>query len=152
MKQKPFTLAQAMEKARRYCVYQDRCQAEVRRKLADWGFTGDDADQIIVQLISEDFINEERFAKSFARGKFRIKHWGKIKIKYELQKREISDYCIQKGLEEIDADEYFQTLCKLIEKEKEYLADYELTQKLIRKLYNKGYEYELIRNAIEQIK
>ncbi|MGA1583651.1 MAG: regulatory protein RecX [Saprospiraceae bacterium] len=98
----------------KYCAYQDRCHAEVRRKLIDLGVYGDDLEGVITDLISDNFLNEERFARSFARGKFRMKSWGKVRILGELRARQISEYCKRKALEEIPDDEYFATANRLI--------------------------------------
>ena len=97
-------------KAASYCAYQERCHNEVRNKLADWGVYGLEADQVILQLIELNYLNEERFAVAFAGGKFRVKQWGRLKIKRELKVRGVSDYCIQMAFKEIDADDYFETL------------------------------------------
>jgi regulatory protein len=95
---KKLTPNQALIKAQMSCAYQERCQQEIRDKLYEWGLHSNEVENIIADLISTNFLNEERFAKAFAGGKFRIKKWGKVKIKIELKKRKISDYCIRKGL------------------------------------------------------
>ena len=91
---------EALAKMQRYCAYQERCHEEVRSKLLNMGVYSDWREEIIVQLIEENFLNEERFARSFARGKFRIKQWGRNRIRQELKKRKISDYCVRKAMEE----------------------------------------------------
>ena len=83
----------ALAKLQRYCAYQDRCHQEVRTKLIDLGVFGDTLEEIITDLIKDNFLNEERFARSYARGKFRMRKWGRIKIRQELKLRKISDYC-----------------------------------------------------------
>jgi regulatory protein len=93
---------QALQKLQAYCAYQERCHLEVSRKLADLGVYGDRADAIMARLIEDNFLNEERFATTFARGKFRIKQWGKIRIRQELKARHVSDYAIKKALAAID--------------------------------------------------
>lgn len=132
----------------RYCEYQDRCQKEVRNKLYENGARKDEVEEIMIELISNKTIDEERYARNFARGKFRIKNWGKRKIVYELKQDQISDYCIKKGLSEIDEDEYLQTLERLtIMKMPEFEKDKNLftrRAKLQRYLSQKGYEHELI--------
>ena len=131
----------------KYCAYQDRCQAEVRDKLYEIGAPYESIEDIICTLIDEKFLDEERFARSFARGKFYFKSWGRKKIEQALKQKQVSDYCIRKGLEEIDANDYQTTLVKLIAKrlgrEK---ADwtFEAQQKSAQYLFNKGYENELI--------
>ncbi|MFI5149050.1 MAG: regulatory protein RecX [Bacteroidia bacterium] len=104
----------ALEKAAAWCAYQERCQQEVRNKLYEWGLWKEPVEQIISELISQGFIDEERFARTYAGGKFRIKKWGRQKIKNELKQRHISDYCIRKAMLEIDEDEYRKTLQKLL--------------------------------------
>ena len=91
-----------LEKARKYCAFQERCHQELREKLYSWLLPEKSVEQIISELISEGFLNEERFAKAFSRGKFRIKRWGKNKITNELKRRNISEYSIRKGLKEIE--------------------------------------------------
>lgn len=142
----------ALEKLKHYCAYQERCHQEVRSKLLKLKVYGDDLEEVISALISENYLNEERFAKSFVSGKFRIKKWGRYKITQELKKRKISAYCIKKGLEEIDDDEYIETLSTLlknyVDKNKHY-PKRQLDQKVIAFLQNKGYEIHLI---LEQLK
>src|SRR5688500_741234 len=101
---------QALIKARNYCAYQERCQQEVRDKLYEWGLWPEAVENIIVELITDNFLNEERFATTFAGGKFRIKKWGRVKIKLELKKRKISEYCIKQAMKEIDEKDYLKTL------------------------------------------
>jgi len=113
---KKLTPQQALIKAQAACAYQERCQQEMRDKLYEWGLYPDAVESIIAQLITDNFLNEERFAKAFAGGKFRIKKWGRVKIKIELKKRKLSDYCIRKGMEEISDREYNKTLQELIAK------------------------------------
>ena len=135
----------ALKKLQRYCAYQDRCHQEVRTKLLKLQVYGDDLEQIMAELIRENFLNEQRFAESYVRGKFRMKKWGRVKIKIELKKRKISDYCIRKGMQEIEEEEYLETLQSLILKKrpdvvgkinpKKAIADY---------LIRKGYESELV--------
>ncbi|HXC03732.1 MAG TPA: RecX family transcriptional regulator, partial [Bacteroidia bacterium] len=105
----------ALEKAAAWCAYQERCQQEVRDKLYEWGLWKDMVEQIISELIGQGFIDEERFARTYAGGKFRIKKWGKQKIKNELKQRHISEYCIRKAMLEIDADAYRKTLEKILD-------------------------------------
>ncbi len=142
---------EALKKLQHYCAYQDRCHSEVSRKLSTLGIWGDWAEEIKAELIRENFLNEERFARSFARGKFRIKNWGKIRIVRELKKREISDYCIKKGLSEIDEAEYWQTLNTLLKKKRKALEGahaQSMYKKLTQYALNKGYEWPLIKAAI----
>lgn len=135
-------------KAASYCAYQERTQDEVRQRLKDWNVWGDEAEEIIGELIVENFLNEERFAKTFAGSKFRVKKWGRRKIMFELKKRKLSDYCIKAGMSEIDDEDYYETLKTLIEKKKQdYRSEkneYKLNQKVAQFAVGKGYESTLI--------
>ena len=155
MTTKPLTQKQALLKAASYCAYQERCHTEVEAKLAEWGFFGIDAQQVIIQLIEQNYLNEERFAKAFAGGKFRVKSWGRQKIIRELKLRKISPYCIQQALQEIDEAEYESRLMELItdkwadlKKERSKLIR---QQKLMRFAQSKGYEVDLIIQFIKKI-
>jgi regulatory protein len=138
----------------RYCQYQDRCQKEIRNKLYENGASKDDVAELMIELIESKLIDEERYARNFARGKFRIKNWGKRKIIFELKQDQISEYCIKKGLSEIDDEEYLQTLERLTERKiPEYMKDKNLftrRAKLQRYLSQKGYEQELIAEMIKK--
>jgi len=154
-KKKKFTPAQAILKAEAYCAYQERCQQEVRDKLYEWGLFPDAVESIIAKLISDNFLNEERFAKAYAGGKFRIKKWGRIKIKLELKKRKISDYCIKQAMKEINEDAYTETLKQLIEKKskdikggKAHIRDL----KIANYIASRGFENDLIWDAIKNVK
>jgi regulatory protein len=106
----------ALLKLQHYCAYQDRCHQEVRTKLLDIKVYGDELESIMTDLIRDDFLNEERYARSYCRGKFRMKKWGKNKILQGLKLKRISAYCIKKGMAEIEEDEYIETLQSIIEK------------------------------------
>jgi regulatory protein len=141
------TPEQALIKIRDWCAYQERCQQEARDKLYDYGLKTDDVENIIAQLVNENFINEERFAIAFAGGKFRIKKWGKIKIKQELKAKHVSDYCIKKGLAVIDSTEYINTLKKVLALKAKSITEKNFLkkkQKLVRYALGKGYEQDLI--------
>ncbi len=150
---KKLTPNQALIKAQMSCAYQERCQQEMRDKLYEWGLHSNEVENIIADLISTNFLNEERFAKAFAGGKFRIKKWGKVKIKIELKKRKISDYCIRKGLAEIDDKEYINTLKDVISKKlkenskgKIQIRNYKAAQYA----QSRGFEGDLIWDIIKQ--
>jgi len=152
-KRQYYSKEEALAKLQRYCAYQDRCHKEVRTKLLDHGIYGDELEEIIVELIQENFLNEERFARSYARGKFRIKKWGKVKIRRELKMRQISDYCLRKAMEEIEEQEYEKTIDDLIErkwKEIKEKDDFKKKGKLARYLESKGYEKALIWYSIKK--
>lgn len=148
MLQKKLTPLQAKQSIKHFCAYQERCHSEVKEKLFSSGLNAREVDEIISELISEDYLNEERFAKAFARGKFRMKHWGRIKIRYELKKRQVSEYCIKKGMLEIDGDEYDKTLTRLFEEKEKTLARekniFIKKRKMMDYLTQKGYERDLI--------
>ena len=107
------TREQALQKIKHYCSYQERCHKEVKEKLYGFGLWKKDVEILISQLIEENYLNEERFAQLFAGGKFRMKQWGRVKIRHELKQKQISEYCIKKGLKEINEDDYAKTLHKL---------------------------------------
>ena len=140
-----------LEKATSWCAYQERCQQEVRDKLYEWGLWPDAVENIISELITQNFLNEERFAKAYAGGKFRIKKWGRVKIKLELKKRKISDYCIKKGLKEIEEDDYRFTLMKVItEYSKKVKEKHPLKRKyrIVNYALSRGFEQDLIWEAL----
>ena len=148
-KKRPKTITQeeALRRLQRYCAYQDRCHQEVRSKLLDLGIYGMELEEIIVELISDNFLNEERFACSYARGKFRIKRWGRIRIRQELKKRQISDYCIKKAMQEIEEETYRKALIDLLIYKKGLLKEpneYQLRNKLAQYAFNKGFESKLV--------
>jgi regulatory protein len=115
------TREQAIQKLKHYCAYQERCHQEVRNKLFEVGAVKRDHDHIISTLIEENYLNEERFAVSYAGGKWRIKRWGRNRIRQELKSRGVTDYCIRKALKEIPEGEYRGTLATLVEKKWEEL-------------------------------
>jgi regulatory protein len=115
MYKQTLTPEQALQKAKEFCVYRERCHSEVKEKLYSLGLHQKEVDEILATLIAENFLNEERFAIQYAGGKFRIKQWGRVKIKYALKQKQLSDYCIRKALAAIDEEEYLKTLQKLIE-------------------------------------
>jgi regulatory protein len=110
---KTLTKEQAYQKLKHYCAYQDRCHAEVKTKAYSLGMKKTDVEELASKLTEEGCLNEERYARSFAGGKFRMKQWGKIKIRAELQQRRISEYCIAAALAEIEHNNYKDTLHKL---------------------------------------
>jgi len=113
---KYLTKEQALQKLKHYCAYQERCHRDVKEKLYNLGVWKKEHDEIITSLIEENYLNEERFAIAFAGGKFRVKQWGRVKIKYELKQKQVSDYCIKKALNQIDDEEYLKVLKNLADK------------------------------------
>jgi regulatory protein len=141
-----------LTKLRGFCAYQERCISEVAGKLKAWKVGQKRAEKIMEQLIREDYLNEERFARSFAGGKFRINHWGKSKIIYELEKRQVPDLIIQIGLEEIGEEEYSETLKELIRRKNREIREPDALkrkQKLIAFGIQKGYHYGMVKEAVE---
>lgn len=138
----------------RYCQYQPRCHKEVRNKLYELGCTTPEVEDNILKLIETGILNEERYARAIARGKFRIKNWGRNKIVTQLRQQQVSIYCIKKALTEIDEDEYQQKATELAEKKwRELKTDRNSRlqqQKVYRYLLQKGYEANIIKKAINE--
>lgn len=146
--------ANVRERIMRYCAYQERCHAEVRRKLSDLGVRRDEADELIVFLISEGFLNEERFARSFARGRFRLKRWGRIKIVRELEARGLSSACIRIGLKEIGEEEYQASLEELLSRKAGEVGDENLfvrRDKIAEYAIRKGFEPDMVWEALKEL-
>lgn len=147
------TVEQATQKIRAYCAYQERNHYEVKQKLYSYGLFSTDVEVILTGLIVDGYLNEERFARQFAGGKFRMKGWGKIKIIQELKYKKISPYNIKAGLEQIDDTQYRKTLEKLAVKKWESLSKNKergiaKTVKTTRYLMQKGYELPLIKEIL----
>ena len=109
-----YKLLEAKNKIESYCAYQERCDQEVRMKLKSWNLYSEDVDILISDLITNNFLNEERFAEAYVSGKFRIKKWGRVKIKQHLKQKNISAYSIKKAIETIDEDDYLKTVNDLL--------------------------------------
>lgn len=139
-------------KAGNYCAYQERTQQEVRDKLYGIGLYSDEVEQVLTELITENYVNEERFAKSFAGGKFRLKQWGKKKIVYALKQRNISPYCIEQGLKEISDEEYEYVITQLVERKSNQLQGgiFIVKNKIARYLVGKGFENELVWSIVNK--
>jgi len=144
---KAYSLVEATKKLENYCAYQDRCHKEVTTKLKQMGMIPMAIDQIVTQLIQENYLNEERFAKSFARGKFNIKKWGKKRIVAELKQRDITKYNINTALKEIDEADYLETLDVLARKRLRQLTEQnklKRRKKLADYLLYRGWESHLV--------
>ena len=149
---KHLTKEQALPKIKHYCSYQERSHTEVKEKLYSFGLWKKDVEILLSQLIEENYLNEERFARLFAGGKFRMKQWGRIRIKYELKQRQVSEYCIKLGLKEIGEEDYLATLKKQAEKKWKMLKGekniFIKNKKAADYLLRKGFEKDLIENAL----
>ena len=150
-KKSTYTLEEAKRKMERYCVYQDRCHKEIEQKIREMGMIPQASEVIQLHLMEHDFVNEERFARSFARGKFKIKKWGKRRIINELKQRDVSKYNIEAGLSEINQEDYEKTLEEIGRKKFEFVREsnvYKKRKKVADFLLRKGFEshkvYELV--------
>ena len=151
--QKTYTVDEAQKKLEGYCAYQERCHKEVRNKLREMRMIPEAVDKIIVHLIEHNFLNEERFAKAYARGKFRIKKWGKIRLVRELKFRQISKYSIDSALKEIDLDDYYKTLDELVIKRINQVTEkniYKKKKKVVDYLLYRGWESHLVYEKLNE--
>jgi regulatory protein len=155
MENKYYSREEALQKAKQYCAYQERCHSEVKEKLYGFGLYKKDVDELLSELISENYLNEERFAIQLAGGKFRIKQWGRVKIKYALKQKQVSEYCIKKALAAIDEKEYYSTAEKLFEQKLKTLKGekniFTKKRKLQDYLMQRGFEIDLIRKLMAKI-
>jgi regulatory protein len=151
---KKFTPQESLIKIYRYCAYQERSHQEVKNKLFEYGLRSGEVDELLARLITEGFLNEERFAKAFSGGKFRIKKWGRLKIQRELQHRGLTENCIVRGMKEIDAADYSKTLVALIRKKSTQTEEKNLFKKrdkVARFAIAKGYEPDLVWEVIKEL-
>ena len=155
LRQKKLSKEEAFQKLRHYCSYQERSHAEVKEKLYSLGLYKSEVEACIATLIENNYLNEERFALAFAGGKFRIKNWGKIKIRHGLKAKGVSDYCIKKALSAIPGGDYETALTKLarakwssLRKEQDILVKLRKTQD---HLLQKGYEVEMIAQVLKKL-
>lgn len=149
------TPLQALQKAKYFCSFQERCHYETTQKLYGFGLHKSDVEKLLSQLIEQGYLNEERFATHFTGGKFRIKKWGRIKILYELKQKKVSDFCIKKAMTEIDEAEYFLILQKLVQQKWNSLKTEQYINRMAkttRYLLHKGFEANLISTAIALIR
>lgn len=148
------TIEKALKKAESYCAYQERSQQEVRDKIYSWGLHSVDVENIVSILISSGFLKEERFAVAFAGGKFRIKKWGRNKIKAALKDKKVSDPLIRKALSEIEDSDYLKTLKQLIKSHTEKSTEenpLKKKYKIASYLISRGFESELVWEVIKDI-
>jgi regulatory protein len=158
MKFKPktriYTAEAALTIMKSYCAAEDRCHQDIEQKLIAYQVSKDDRENILASLISEGFLNESRFAKSFVRGKFKINKWGRLRIVQGLSAKGVSIYCIEEGLKEIDESEYKKTLEQLIKskiKGQENSNTFDLKTKIMRYASSKGYEQSLVFNLVTKV-
>lgn len=152
MEKKSFTFEEIKLKLVNYCVYQDRCHSEVEQKMREFLLIPEAKDDIFLYLIKENYLNEERFARSYIRGKFYIKHWGKNKIRQHLKQKSISEKLISKSMDEINEVDYTKTLRKIYDdyfSKQKGLKDYQKRVKTTRYLLSRGYDYDDILKITE---
>lgn len=152
MDKKSFTFDEIKLKLVNYCVYQDRCHAEVEQKMKEFMLIPEAKEEIMLYLLKENYLNEERFTRSYIRGKFYIKHWGKSKIKMNLKQKQISEKLISTCFDEIDEADYEKTIRKIFEdyysRQKDQ-KEYQRKSKTIKYLMGRGFEYEKIIDTFE---
>ena len=142
----------ALEKAAKFCAYQERCHWDIEKKLYDWNVDKDIHDDIIVELIQQNFLNEERFAKAFVSGKVNIKRWGRYKIIHELRSRNIPEAIINTAIKEIDEEKYLENLNHIMNQKSQLIiarSDFEKRMKLTKYLISRGYETTLINDNLK---
>ena len=151
---KSYTVDEAIKLLENYCAYQERCHKEVEQKLYDLKLIPEAKEKIILHLLQHNYLNEERYAKAYVRGKFSIKKWGKQRIINELKYKNISTYNINTALKEIDENDYFQSLEKLAQKKLPLIKEsnkFKKSSKLANYLISKGYESELVFKVVKSI-
>ncbi|QHI37922.1 Regulatory protein RecX [Kordia antarctica] len=154
MERKSYSLKEAKLKLQQYCVYQDRCHKEVNEKLRQMNMIPEAIAVIVSELIEDNFLNEERFAQSFARGKFRIKKWGRVRIVRELKFRQVSKYNIDTALKEIEDSDYINTLDELARKRDAAVKEknpYKRKKKIADYLFYRGWESHLVYEKINEL-
>ena len=152
-RKKRYTRAEALPKIYHFCAYQERSHQEVRQKLFDLGLYASEVDEVLSQMISEGFLNEERFAKAFAGGKFRMKRWGRIKIVHELEAKGLTKNCIKAGLKEIDEEDYQRALEEVLEKRSmqvDETDEFVRRDKIARFAIQRGFEPDLVWKIVKK--
>lgn len=152
--QKPISKKEALVKAQNLCAYQEKCESDIRNKLYAWKTNPDDMDDIIEQLKTEQFIDDQRFAITFAKEKFRFNKWGKIKIEYALKQKNISSGFISNAIQEISEKEYDSILMNELNKKYSTLKEsdeYTMKSKLIRYALSKGFENGKVFDVVSKI-
>jgi regulatory protein len=149
-----YTFDEAKKKLEHYCAYQERCHQEVRQKLKDMRMIPEAIDHIIVHLLKHNFLNEERFAKTFVRGKFKIKKWGKYRLTSELKKRDISKHNINLAISQIPNYEYIEVFNALADKKGDSLLEtnkLKKKKKLVDYLLYRGWESHLVYTKVNEL-
>jgi len=149
-----YSLKEAIQKIEHYCAYQERCHEEVEQKLRSMKMDSEERDHIIAHLINDNFLNEERFACSFARGKHRIKHWGKIRITNELKFRGINQTLINIALKEISLEEYYSTFDTLANRHWESIQEtnsLKKRKKFCDFMLRRGFESNLVYDKVRDL-
>jgi regulatory protein len=153
LSERKYSFLEAKTKLEALCAYQERCSSELETKLYQWRFDQEDSDRLLAHLISNNFLNEERFAEAFVSGKVNIKKWGKIKIRQHLKQKRISKYSMDKGITSIDTEVYISNLTGLAERKfislKGERDSYAKKVKVYRFLASKGYETDLIKDVVD---
>lgn len=155
MERKSIGAEKALQKIKHFCSYQERTHQEVKDKLYTYGLYKEDVEMLLSQMIEEGYLNEERYAIAFAGGRFRIKNWGRVKIRYELKQKRLSEYCIKKGIASIDEGDYMKMLEKLFEAKKATLRSekniFIKKQKIQSFLMQRGFEPQLISVLLQKM-
>lgn len=154
MKKKVFSIEEIKYKLEQYCIYQDRCHNDVEKKLSEYSLIPEAKEQITLHLLQENFLNEERFAKNYALGKFKNNKWGRIKIKYHLQGKGVSKSNIEIAVSQIDEDEYYKTLVRIAIKKANTVNEkntFKKKTKITQYLYTRGFEMNLIMDTVKNI-
>lgn len=141
-------------KIERYCAYQERSHREVRNKLYELGARSSEVDELLTELITSNFLNEERYARAFAGGKFRMKKWGRIKIVQALEAQDLSANCIRLGLSEIDEQDYHRTLREVLGKKNDTFDEENVfvrRDKLSKYAIQKGFEPDLVWKVLREL-
>jgi recX family len=144
----------AMKRAASFCAESERNVAEVERKLRKWGVDDDDIDSIIDRLKSDDFLNEERYCRAYINDRFRLNHWGKVKIRYELGKRDVDRQYIDAALADIYDDEYIEVLKEVVEAKRRTLKEtdtYSASAKILRYALTRGFESDIVSKILKDV-
>lgn len=151
MEKKSYTFEEIKQKLVNYCVYQDRCHAEVEQKMREFLLIDEAREEIILYLLKENYLNEERFTRSYIRGKFYIKHWGRNKIKMNLKQKQIPEKLIGRCFDEIYEDDYEKMILKIYDDyySRQSGQEYQKRAKTIKYLMGRGFEYDKINDIVE---